>query len=126
MKITKGLIIAVIMIVLAVGIAGARGPFTPEESTRAFIQAAMEGNIQWMSYTMTEDSAALLTLYGDANKARSFFNGRGGITRIEQVSNDGNNAVTRVTFGNGSTEQFRLSRRGSGHDWLIVSIIRRN
>jgi len=125
MKTMRGFIIVIIMIVLAAGIAGARGPYTPEEATRAFVEGAIAGDIERMSYAMTEDAAALLILYGDANRIRSFFSSKGGITRIEQVSNDGNIAITRVTFRDGSTEQFRLFN--ARYDWVIMSqIIRRN
>jgi len=119
MKITKGLIIAVIMSVLVIGIAGARASWTPESATRHFVEEAARGDINRMTWAMTGDSAALLVLYGDANRIRNFFSGRGSITRIEQVSNNGSIAITRVTFGNGSTEQFRLVY--SGGDWWVSS-----
>ena len=125
MKIMKGFLIVVIMSALAVGIASARGPYTPEEATRDFVEAGAAGNIQRMTYTMTEDAAALFILYADANKVKNTFGSRGGITRIEQVSNDGNTAITKVTFKNGSVEQFKLIK--GRYDWLITSqIIRRN
>ena len=125
MKTMKGFIIAVIMTVLAVGIASARGPLTPEEATRGFVEGAATGNIQNMTWVMTDDAAALLVLYGDANKIKNVFSGKGGITRIEQVSNDGNTAITRVTFRDGSVEQFKLIK--GRYDWLIISqITKRN
>ena len=125
MKMMKGFVIAVIMVALVVGIAGARASFTPETATREFVEMGAAGNIQRMSYAMTEDAAALFILYADANKIKNFFSSKGGISRIEQVSNDGNTAITRVTFRDGSAEQFKLIK--GRYDWLIVSqIIRRN
>ena len=121
----KFFIIAVIMAALAAGIAGARAPYTPEEATRVFVEAAITGNIQRMTWSMTDDAAAFLDLYADANKIKNFFSRKGSITRIEQVSNDGNTAITRVTFKDGSAEQFKLIK--SRYDWLIVSqVIKRN
>ena len=125
MKITKILTIAVIMAVLTVGTASARAPYTPETATEVFVNAAIAGNIPQMTWSMTEDSAALLVLYADPNKIRNFFSNKGGIARIEQVSNDGNIAITRVTFRDGSTEQFRLYR--GNYEWYLSSqILRRN
>ena len=117
MKMMKVFIIAIGMTALAVGIASARAAYTPETATRAFVEAAMTGNIDQMTWSMTNDAAALLTLYGDANRIRNYFSNKGRITRVEQVSNNGNVAVTRVTFSDGSTEQFRLIR--GAYEWLV-------
>ena len=125
MKMMRGFIIVIIMAAMAVGIAGARASWTPESATRHFVEEAARGDIDRMTWAMTSDSAALLVLYGDANRIRNFFSGRGSIARIEQVSNNGSIAITQVTFGNGSTEQFRLVYIG-GDWWVASQIVRRN
>ena len=125
MKMMKGFIIAIIMTTLAIGIASARAEYTPETATRAFVEAAMEGNIERMTWPMTDDAAAFLILYADANKIKNVFSKKGGITKIEQVSNDGKTAVTKVTFRDGSAEQFKLIK--GNYDWLITSqTVKRN
>jgi len=116
-KLVKGMLVAVIAVLLVVGMVSCGGG-SPSAVARAFFDAAQKGDLKAVQKVTTPETGALLGMFWDMAKEQMKKSDEDAkkITKTSEKI-DGDTAVVTLTFANGETDDVDLKKVDG--KWLV-------